>query len=104
LGLAPGYLLYASRLTPEKACHELIEAFNRVPTTRRLIIAGGAVSSMYLAHLKRLADPHKITFVGHQTGRELSELFSNAYLHVLPSHIEGMSMALIEALGYQSSR
>jgi glycosyltransferase involved in cell wall biosynthesis len=100
LGLTPGYLLFASRLTPEKGCDELIEAFNQVRTTRRLVIAGEAQDPAYFAKLQSMANPTKIKFVGHRKGEVLSELFSNAYLHVLPSHLEGWSLAISEALGY----
>jgi glycosyltransferase involved in cell wall biosynthesis len=37
---------------------------------------------------------------GFVQGQELQELYSNAYLFVLPSDIEGMSMGLLEALSY----
>ena len=48
-----------------------------------------------------MADPRKVIFTGHRVGDELAELFSNAYLFVLPSYIEGMSNALLEALAYR---
>ena len=47
-----------------------------------------------------MADPGRVVFTGHRAGGELAELFSNAYLFVLPSYIEGMSNALLEALAY----
>ena len=33
-------------------------------------------------------------------GRELSELYSNAYFYVLPSDLEGMPLSLLEAMSY----
>ena len=53
-----------------------------------------------MAALRAQADPSRVTFVGHRSGAELAELFSNAYAFVLPSHLEGMSMALLEALAF----
>jgi glycosyltransferase involved in cell wall biosynthesis len=96
------YILFASRLTPEKGCHDLIEAFNRLDDTRdmRLVIAGGTAAPEYLESLRAQATDERIVFVGHRTGVELAELYSNAYAFILPSYIEGMSMALLEAIGY----
>ena len=94
------YLLFAGRLTQEKGCHDLITAFNNVSTDLRLVIAGSAVADNYEATLRSLADPNKVSFVGHVSGDTLAELYSNAYLHVLPSYTEGMSMSLLEALSY----
>jgi glycosyltransferase involved in cell wall biosynthesis len=100
-GLAPQrYVFFASRLTPEKGCHDLIAAFNALNTDMKLVIAGGSGTSEYLASLRGLADPQKVCFVGHRTGAELAEFFSNAYLFALPSYIEGMSMALLESLSF----
>jgi glycosyltransferase involved in cell wall biosynthesis len=97
---AARYLLFASRLTPEKGCHDLIAAFKGINTDMRLVIAGGAKDAGYLAALRALANSERICFVGHRSGEELGELFSNAFLFVLPSYIEGMSLALLEAIGY----
>ena len=105
--LVPGkYVLFASRLTPEKGCHDLIAAFNTLDATllaqsgMKLVIAGGTAPENYLAELRAQADPERVCFVGHLGGDELAEVFSNAYAFVLPSYIEGMSMALLEAIAY----
>lgn len=95
-----GYFLFASRLTPEKGCHDLIAAFNRLDTEFKLVIAGASSDHNYVASLRAKATPGKVIFVGHQTGDDLAELFSNAYVFVLPSYIEGMSMALLEAQAF----
>ena len=34
------YLLYLGRLVPEKGCHHLCEAFKRLKTDKKLVIAG----------------------------------------------------------------
>ncbi len=101
LGVLPGrYVLFASRLTPEKGCHDLIAAFNSLDTDMRLVIAGGSGAPDYIASLKAAADPARVVFAGHRVGDALSALFSNAYAFILPSHLEGMSMALLEAAGF----
>jgi len=97
---ADGYYLFGSRLTPEKGCHDLIAAFNRLETGRKLAIAGGVGATDYIDALKRQADPAKVVFLGHRSADDMAELFSNAHLFVLPSYIEGMSMALLEALAF----
>lgn len=103
LGLVPGeYCLFASRLVPEKGCHDLIEAYNTLDTKKKLVIAGGSrYADDYIESLKNMADPKKIIFTGHVTGDLLKELFSHAHLFILPSYIEGLSNALLEAISYQ---
>lgn len=94
------YIFFASRLTPEKGCHDLIEAHARLNDGTALVIAGKATQPDYEAYLRQIAGP-KVIFVGHRSGAELQELYSNASLFVLPSYLEGMSMALLEALAYR---
>ena len=100
-GLSPrGYFLFASRLTPEKGCHDLIAAFNRTKGPLKLAIAGGNGPAHYLRELQDMADPTRTVFLGHLRGDDLAEAFSNAHAYVLPSYIEGMSIALLEAIAY----
>jgi glycosyltransferase involved in cell wall biosynthesis len=41
-----------------------------------------------------------IIFTGFITGKLLYELFSNCYLFVFPSEVEGLPTALLEAMSY----
>jgi len=94
------YLLFLSRLVPEKGCHHLIDAYERLSTTKRLVIAGGTThTDAYAAGLKRTSNPN-IVFTGEVRGRTLDELFSNAYAYVLPSEVEGLPHSLLQALSH----
>jgi glycosyltransferase involved in cell wall biosynthesis len=96
------YLLFASRLVPEKGCHYLIQAYKRLETDKMLVIAGdGVLGDAYAELLKKEANPN-ILFLGFVKGDLLKELLSNAYLYILPSEIEGLSAGLIEAMSYQN--
>lgn len=96
------YILFAARLVREKGAHYLIEAFNRLNTSLKLVIAGDApYEEKYKEELRLLAKKNsKIIFTGFVTGDLLAELFSNCYLFVLPSEIEGLPTALLEAMSY----
>ena len=97
-----GYILYLGRLVPEKGIHYLIKAYRNIQTDKKLVIAGGVSDSgEYGEELKKLADDHPdIIFTGFVQGRSLEELYSNAYLYVLPSDLEGMPLSLLEAMSY----
>ena len=96
------YILFLGRLVPEKGIHYLIEAYRNIETDKKLVIAGGVSDSdEYGQELKKLAENNpNIVFTGFVQGRLLEELYSNAYLYVLPSDLEGMPLSLLEAMSY----
>lgn len=96
------YILSLGRIVPEKGLHYLIEAFKKCKTKKELIIAGGSESnSEYYNQLVELAkDDDRIKFIGFVRGETISELYSNAYAFMLPSNLEGMANALLEAMAY----
>jgi glycosyltransferase involved in cell wall biosynthesis len=103
IGLEPQrYVLFASRLVHEKGAQYLIPAFRQIETDYKLVIAGDAKGEeAYKEQLKSLAgDDPRIIFPGFVEGRALQELFSNAAVYVQPSEIEGLSIALLEAMSY----
>ena len=96
------YILFLGRLVPEKGIHYLIQAYKNLETDKKLVIAGGlSDSGTYGDDLKALADgDERIIFTGFTQGRVLEELYSNAYIYVLPSELEGMPLSLLEAMSY----
>jgi len=102
LGLSPNrYVLYVGRLSPEKGVHHLVSAFGRLATSCRLVLAGSACGGRYEKELHALAGgDERIRFLGFVQGRPLAELFSSARIYVQPSELEGLSLALLEAMGY----
>ena len=98
------YILFLGRLVPEKGIHYLIEAYNKINTDKKLVIAGGSSDTdTYFNELKEKAKDNKnIIFTGFVQGEELEELYSNAYIYVLPSDLEGMPLSLLEAMSYKN--
>ena len=96
------YILFLGRLVPEKGIPYLIDAFRQVKTEKKLVVAGGSSDTREFAdQLKALAaGDDRILFTGFVQGRMLEELYSNAYLYVLPSDLEGMPLSLLEAMSY----
>ena len=96
------YIFFAARLVPDKGCHYLIDAFNELKTDLKLVIAGDAPHEEgYKKILYEKAQGNRnIIFTGFIHGELLEEFFSNAYIYVLPSEIEGLPTSLLEAMSY----
>lgn len=96
------YFLFLARIVPEKGLHYLIDAYEQLDTDKKLVIAGGSShTDEYLDRIKeRCKNNQDIIMTGFVQGRELAELFSNCYVYVLPSDIEGMPLSLLEAMSY----
>ena len=96
------YILFLGRLVPEKGIRYLIEAFKQVHTDKKLVIVGGSSDTeSFTEECERMAkDDDRILFTGFVQGKELDELYSNAYVYTLPSDLEGMPLSLLEAMSY----
>lgn len=99
-GLDPGqYILFLGRFSPEKGCHLLVEAFERLQTDAKLVMAG---ASSYCDEYSQNLRSHacdRIRMLDWVSGETLDELLTNAMIFVLPSDLEGLSLALLDAMG-----
>lgn len=98
------YILFLGRIVPEKGIRYLIDAYKELKTDKKLVIAGGAsdTSAYYQELLEKSKEYKNIIFTGFIQGEELEELYSNAYIYVLPSDLEGMPLSLLEAMSYKN--
>jgi glycosyltransferase involved in cell wall biosynthesis len=99
-GLEAGkYVLFMGRLSPEKNCHLLIEAYERLDTPMKLVLAGGSSHSDDYVEKLREHRSDRVILLDWVHGVALDELLTNAALFVLPSDLEGLSLALLDAMG-----
>lgn len=96
------YVLFLGRIVPEKGLRYLISAYKELNTDKKLVIAGGSSDSQgFMDELKEMSEnDDRILFTGFVQGKELHELYSNAYVYTLPSDLEGMPLSLLEAMSY----
>lgn len=97
------YILFLGRLVPEKGLKYLIEAYGKLATDKKLVIAGGESDTAgFMDELKSSCGNYRnrVIFTGFIQGNILDELYSNTYVYVLPSDLEGMPLSLLEAMSY----
>lgn len=104
LGLAADrYVMCVARLDRVKRQLDLIEAFEKATLPGWKLVLVGAIDERdeYTRQiLRRGAADRRIVLAGFQQGKALGELFSYCGLFVLPSSLEGLPIALLEALAY----
>ena len=97
------YVFTATRLVPEKGLHDLLGAYAMLRDPGFKLVIGGAADheTPYSRELVRTArEIPGVVMAGFVTGAPLGELYSNAGLFALASYHEGLSLALLEAMGY----
>ncbi len=99
-GLEPGkYILFLGRLSPEKGCHLLVDAYERLHTDVKLVLAGASSYCDDYSRQLRAHSSERVKILDWVSGDTLDELLSNAMIFVLPSDLEGLSLALLDAMG-----
>jgi len=76
-----------------------VEAFEQIETDARLVMAG---ASSYCYDYRRKLRQHasdRIRILDWVSGETLDELLTNAMIFVLPSDMEGLLLALLDAMG-----
>lgn len=95
------YILFLGRLVPEKCPDLLIKAFQKLqPQGWKLALVGGTSDTAeYATKLVNMAANDKnIIFAGQLKGAQLAEIIRGAGLFVLPSKLEGLPLAMLEAM------
>jgi len=76
----------------------LIDAFENISTGMHLVLAGGSShSDEYMNRLRQHESP-QVRVLPWVAGEDLDELLTNAAIFVLPSDLEGLSLALLDAM------
>jgi len=101
-------VLTVARVEPVKGIHNLILAFAKVVRRYRdwkLVIVGPVDNRHYYNYLQKLVKQlkidDKVVFLGGiSDSSELAHIYMKASIFVLPSYVEGFSIARVEALAY----
>ena len=95
-----GYILFLGRFSPEKNCDFLVRAYQQMDTPVKLVLAGEvACIPRNTPRGSAGAESDRIRVLDWVSGEALDELLTNAMLLVLPSDLEGLSLALLDAMG-----
>lgn len=97
--LRPGrYHLFLGRLVPEKGLDALVDAAAAVRLRDPVVIVGGSTYTDGWATRLRGRANDRVVFTGPQYGLEKRMLLTHARDFLLPSRVEGLPIALLEAM------
>lgn len=94
------YFLFLGRLSKEKNVAQLIDAFYNISGYKLVIAGTNTIEPEYVDDLKKRSTNSNIIFTGAVYGDDKECLLRNAYAFCLPSTVEGLSIALLEAMSY----
>ncbi len=101
-GLERGrYVLFLGRIVPEKRPDLALDAFRALaPAGWKMAFVGeSSDTDDYVATLRRrAAGDDAVVFTGERRGEALAELMRGAGLFILPSDLEGLPLAMLEAM------
>lgn len=94
------YLLFVGRLIEDRGLGTLLDAFARLPTSMQLVIAGEEQMPQAAYQALRSRANERVAFIGHQSTSVLDALYARAFLCVHPSEVEGMPIAVLDAMAH----
>lgn len=100
------YILTVARLIKHKGIHYLIEAYKQLSEKYRsryklAVVGGSSYTNDYMEYLTRISISNpNIIFCGFQQEEILDQLYNNAYIYIHPSEVEGLSVTVLEAMGF----
>ncbi len=93
-----GYALFLGRLSKEKGCMDLLEAWRQMPPERRLVIAGEGPELPALQKYVETEGLTNVRFAGFVSGQQQVELWRGAAFLAMPSvWMEPFGMVVLEA-------
>jgi glycosyltransferase involved in cell wall biosynthesis len=95
--LADGPVVFLGRLSREKGTFDLLQALAAVGSTRAVLAGDGDRLALF-REAERLGIVDRIDLRSWTVGLEKAALLRSAVAFVLPSHAEGLPMALLEAM------
>lgn len=100
---SPVCFVFLGRLEQNKGAYELLHAFAKVaaivPDVK--LVMGGVGNMAHCEGLSADLDIRsKVSFPGWVVGEEKARLLREAHVFVLPSHIEGMPISMLEAMSF----
>lgn len=96
-------ILFAGNINKRKGYQDLIRAFKIISERHekwKLVFAGNGEIEDGKSLAKELRIARQVVFKGWVTGKEKEELFRKASLFCLPSYVEGLPMAVLDAWAY----
>jgi len=103
LNLKPNeYFLFVGRFIPDKGLQYLIPAFEKVKTTKKLVLVGGTPNPSKFENKIRSTSDTRIVFPGFIYGNDVISLMKNAYAYIQPSDIEGLSPVILQNMSLQT--
>lgn len=89
-------VVFAGKLSSSKGLKCLISAFKNISEDIKLLIAGSGEEENEMKLLAK--DDNRIRFLGNLNQEDLSKLFRESELFILPSFYEGLPLVIMEAL------
>lgn len=93
------YFLFVGRFIPDKGLHLLVDAFEKINTTKKLVLIGGTPNLGDYEQKIKSTNDSRIIFPGYIYGEETNILIKNAYAYIQPSLIEGLSPVILTVMG-----
>mgnify|MGYP000855901162 FL=1 len=96
------YILYVGSLAYRKGLFDLVECgkyiCNKYPDINFVIVGDGVLKNKIVNKVKQLNLEDRFLFKGHVSKQKLIHYYQNAFIHVVPSHYEGLPTVLLEAM------
>jgi glycosyltransferase involved in cell wall biosynthesis len=94
------YVLFVGRLIRDRGLGDLLEAWKGIDSPHRLVIVGDVQHDRHHVDELRARADARVVFTGYQSGDTLQQLYANAALCVHPSVVEGLPIAVLEAMSH----